>query len=360
MNKASDSHNSRIEWLDTLRILTMILVVIGHAIYTPFGTKYGGYYVKVPLNACHGITILNYLIQLLYQFHMPVFIALAGACFSLGYKKMGTYKSLLLNKTKRLIIPFVITTTLVSVPIKYLSGYFCESTHIFKDIIYGQYLLLGNSHLWFLISLFLCFTVFPLLEPLHRKLKALFWVFLILLYWFSPRIGYLISDGFGLYGMAHYLIYFAAGFYGLRYIQQIKTKKGYWLIGSTVTLFTFYNITINNIHLSVNPLLYLISGFSGCIAMCMLCRIITGTKTWATIVNKPLRWFRDYNYEIYLYSDPWNYLILAIVLNCPTFDYFHYSLHVLLVFIARILLTTTLAVGVAKLFMKLKISSLYK
>ena len=58
-----------------------------------------------------------------------------------------------------MLIPFGAVTVLYSVPIKFISGYFNQSNDIVKDIFVGQILIQGNTHLWYLLTLFAIFII---------------------------------------------------------------------------------------------------------------------------------------------------------------------------------------------------------
>lgn len=90
---------------------------------------------------------------------MPLFIALSGALYkkSLDKGRYSTFVELLNKKSKSLLIPFGAVTVLYSVPIKFISGYFNQSNDIVKDIFVGQILIQGNTHLWYLLTLFAIF-----------------------------------------------------------------------------------------------------------------------------------------------------------------------------------------------------------
>ena len=64
------------------------------------------------------------------------------------------------NKFRRLLLPFLLTAVFVSIPLKYFSGYWEKSNGLIGDIIIGQLLLQGNTHLWFLPTLFCEMIIF--------------------------------------------------------------------------------------------------------------------------------------------------------------------------------------------------------
>ena len=151
---------------DIIRVIAVILVVVGHCTFYKITTDYGGIDFEPNKEIMTNISkiifrILEYGSGILYTFHMPLFFALSGALFkySMNRNQYKSLKELLAKKGKRLIIPFIIVTLVYSTPLKYISGYYSRSINIFKDVSIGQILIQGNTHLWFLPTLFCIFVI---------------------------------------------------------------------------------------------------------------------------------------------------------------------------------------------------------
>ena len=115
----------KIDWIDTVRVFTMILVVLGHCNYYNIDTPYGGiHYGNIDLLF---YKILGVVTGFIYSFHMPLFMAVSGACFYFSMKKRPTFGFICKSKATRLLIPFILVTTFLSVPLKYVSGYYDNS-----------------------------------------------------------------------------------------------------------------------------------------------------------------------------------------------------------------------------------------
>ena len=152
--------SQRIEWIDTAKMLTMFLVIIGHCNYYTIATPYGGIYYSELVNTDdYSMTFrsLRCIVAFIYSFHMPLFMALSGMLFSLSMKKDIRFLKLIKDKATRLLMPFVAVSLFLNIPIKYLSEYWNESGNVISDIFCGQILLMGNSHLWFVVALFWIF-----------------------------------------------------------------------------------------------------------------------------------------------------------------------------------------------------------
>lgn len=223
------SNTKHIEWIDHARTLTMLLVIIGHCTYTKLMTQYGGidYFAYVsPADYSISWKILCLIVAFIYSFHMPLFMMLSGACFRLGIRKANGFKALIQNKWHRLLVPFFLTTLFLSVPLKYLGGYYNNSENIVEDIFLGQFLLMGNSHLWFIVSLFWIFVFFYGLHKLHITEKCWFLPILILLSLIASYINGLHVDFLGIILAFKHLFYFAIGFIYLNRLDSSKMGGG--------------------------------------------------------------------------------------------------------------------------------------
>lgn len=309
------SNNKHVEWVDFAKVLTMILVIVGHSGYYSISSKYGGinHSSSFPLDGSLISAIIQISINFIYSFHMGTFMLLSGIGFSFGYKKFKNSLGLIHNKFKRLIIPFFFVSILYAVPCKYFSGYWNESSNLLYDIIMGQILLLGNSHMWFVISLFIITIVFFLLLKIHPKInRVVYWSILTLIslvgYYFEnsfSEIGHL----FGFIGAMKFLIFFAIGFYSYRWIDN-HPKRGMTIIISWVLMIICWWYFPKKF-----PLNYLIS-FS--IAIWGAFTIIFTAKYLISHINfnnyRIYRILKRYNYQLYLYSDPLNYVLIAMVI----------------------------------------------
>lgn len=233
MMEASKRH---IEWIDFAKVITMLLVIIGHANYYTVKTSFGG--IDYPINDHNiGATLIKTLNNFIYSFHMPLFMALSGAGFSFGIRKFDSLKALARNKARRLLLPFILVSVMVSIPCKFVSGYWDMSVNKLSDMVLGQLLLLGNSHLWFIISLFYIMTVFSIIAPIKERLNnILFWgglSCLTLIGWYCELHFRSVGSFFGIWGMMKHLLFFSIGFYGFREIEthnySLKSNLISWI-----------------------------------------------------------------------------------------------------------------------------------
>lgn len=105
--------------------MAIILVVLSHSAYYKISSNYGGMDYQQYLNSHSAFTlykILGKFMEIIYYFHMPLFMAISGVFFSIQIKKdrWNKIEKLLTSKFKRLILPFFVFTLLYSLPLKYI------------------------------------------------------------------------------------------------------------------------------------------------------------------------------------------------------------------------------------------------
>lgn len=139
----------RIEWVDILKGIAIILMMMGHCTNHKYGELSGSIHLWI------------------YSFHMPLFFFLSGVTFSI---KKGNYIQFLLSKIKNIVIP-MISFNIIQILFECL--YYNLLLHNkeyamhaqldkFVDIIWGGYL-------WFLPCLFVAENIFYWLVKLGKK-----------------------------------------------------------------------------------------------------------------------------------------------------------------------------------------------
>lgn len=161
--------NTHVEWIDSLKVIATLLVIIGHCTYYNIQSPYGGInLLEYSCGSSLTSKLINYLIGFIYTFHMPLFMAISGMCFFLSLQKREqSFSYLVKSKWKRLLIPFLGVSIFYSIPLKWLSGYWDNSANTLHDMLLGQLFLLGNTHLWYVFSLFWIFIIFYFIESFN-------------------------------------------------------------------------------------------------------------------------------------------------------------------------------------------------
>lgn len=337
--------NIRIEWIDVARTITMVLVIFGHCTYYKIDTAYGGidYIFDNEDSLCPGYRILNYIVSFIYTFHMPFFMAISGACYSFVHKKYNNIIELVKDKWIRLIVPFFVVTTFISIPIKYLSGYYDGSDDVLMQIVCGQYLLLGNSHLWFLASLFWVFLLFSALQRI-AKYNWLYWIVLLSFYFIGDRIR---ENFIGIPGCLKHLISFAIGFYCIEYFKRIQVRNIIMLASWTFMFagfMVFRGFVLRLDNTTINSVILLMLALWGCINMVMSSKLLTSI----VLGNRLYKYFSKNSYELYLYSDPFNYVIIGILFTSFGSDVYLSNQISVLAFIIRFFVTILISILIIK------------
>lgn len=125
--------------LDKAKMGLLFLVIIGHILvfYSP------NYYSLFKLNPGNSKNTIEAVLSVIYSFHMAAFFIISGAT----YNKNKNYIEFNLRNIKKLVIPTVIFTVIVLVPVmKYVGTY---KNFEFIEWFYNT----RNRHLWFVESL---------------------------------------------------------------------------------------------------------------------------------------------------------------------------------------------------------------
>ncbi|WP_353611194.1 acyltransferase family protein [Ruminococcus sp. SR1/5] len=124
-----------------LRVVVTILVLISHCMYYRIVTAYGGIdYSGLFSKKTTVFIILEQIKEMIYSFHMPLYMALSGALFRVTISKRKIcFTKLIKNKTTRLLIPFLLVSIFYSFPLKYISGYWRGTESVIKDFLLGKY-----------------------------------------------------------------------------------------------------------------------------------------------------------------------------------------------------------------------------
>lgn len=197
--------------LNVLKFYGILLVVLGHVafVYSP---------LSIITPHTPSLTI-NFVKDVIYSFHMPLFFFASGCIFSYQLevkRKPMTFAQLLRNKTKRLMIPFYAFALLMVYPTMVLLG-FRDPVHYFFD---GFILAIDPRHLWFVMALFLIFLLFFGLRKVCNRIHLPIWtlsILALLIYIFPINIAY-----FQIRNVEEYLIWFTLGYLFTIYKSAFK------------------------------------------------------------------------------------------------------------------------------------------
>ncbi|MFQ9309614.1 MAG: acyltransferase family protein, partial [Paraclostridium sordellii] len=208
--------SNKLNHISILRNIALICVVLGHA-----GCIYAGKWNFTIVNS--NSKLIKYITDYIYSFHMPLFVFISGYIYNYSREilcKYNSIKEFILNKCKRLIIPYVLTGIIFMIPLQtFFSVYKDKEVFIVDKSI--NYILFAQKpgHLWYLLMLFNLFIIFRIIEKLLNKNNIVFNLLILeIISMVSIKLPniYYISSAFA------YLIYFYIGYILCRNIDKIK------------------------------------------------------------------------------------------------------------------------------------------
>lgn len=271
-----------------MKIICAILVVLGHvmSVYTPYAA------IEMPEKS----PIIIKLWELIYSFHMPTFIAISGAIYSINKgKKQTDFLIFTQKKVKRLFIPYLVFLFFYTLPIMS----FIQNGITFHQILYDYILAENPRHLWYLFTLFFIFIIYDYFyKEIIANLINAFFIFLLI--YLSTK--YLPST-FQLYNIAKFLIYFHIGCL-LPFAKKLLDRNTNII---TLPLFLIIYILTFRMH---NPLASLIIAIGGILAIYCLSHFMS-----KYLNNNTISYYAKNTYGIYLFHPMINYLIFHYILN---------------------------------------------
>jgi fucose 4-O-acetylase-like acetyltransferase len=156
-------NTNRLLFIDIARAICIVLVVIGH---------------YVPDNSPNWYLILH---NIIYSFHMPLFMFVSGYVYSAAKKPME-YKHFIFNKFKRLMVPyFFVSTAIIFIKLLTEKNMYVESPVSLSSLYEIFYLPSAGFFLWFIYALFLVFLIIPFVNTITKLNIFLIVSFVLLL-----------------------------------------------------------------------------------------------------------------------------------------------------------------------------------
>lgn len=291
MEKQYFSNVERLNDVVVIRSLAIVMVVAFHAYHMMFVPAH------FPASQAVYHDMYYTLNCLILQFRMPLFIMISGYLFSHlenDRGKYATFKGLLKNKFKRLIIPFYVFATV-----------FMLSIHDFK---WEPYYSWSYQHLWFITMLFWCFMLTRALSFLPFGRKRWFRASALALFF---ALTFISMEDFRILSLMNLLrryFWFYAGYqlylnrdkvYG--FVDRHKAAALSVLLAATVVCIGYKSLVFsdNSTHTWYSEL--------GNITICLLiwyavnCLIINKVITGGVL--RPFNWLNKYSYGIYVFHN---------------------------------------------------------
>ena len=280
--------------------------------------------------------IVSFTINVIYLFHMPLFMFISGYCFN--FNRSPNLLSLIKNKAQRLLAPFIFTSLCVAIPAKYLGGFWSDSSCVITDIILGQFVFFPSVHLWFVISLFEIFVIYYIIEKIRIKKGIVFWLVLLLLSITGTMLNK-IPDFLCVLSTIRYLFYFALGYNlkGLIDKYEVIIQSKHVFITCLLFIIT-YLIPMGKAFMIKQVLMALLG-----IGLVITCSIVL--VRYSAVKNSIIyNYFSKNSYGLYLYTDPFNYILLFIIYPLWGDSIYADNTYSLLMFLIRAIGTTMAAV----------------
>jgi len=300
------SDKKHISELDVMRIILMMFVIFGHARYLRFVP-----YNPDPGGGWYAYGFLSYadkLVDFSYSFHMPLFFVLSGmVAFLTQQKTFVSFDRMVINKFKRLIIPYILWGLFWMIPLRAIAHVF-NSENINRGIT-SLFTLTNGSHLWFLPALFGVFICFYPFYLVYRRTGS-FMAVGILSFIFTNIMGLVPIQFLNFQKVLLYFIYFATGFVvgGLLYVNNESRIKISFVGLLSISLTSVILLILAQFRYALNltPLNVLVMGVCIYSFSLMITRYtkITDSKVYDLINRNCMR--------IYLFHDPLNFPILFV------------------------------------------------
>lgn len=351
------SRQEKVVSYDVLRVITTLLVIVSHGHYHALITPYGGIDYDALIVGGHGAwKVLEIISGYINLFTMPTFMALGGALFLRSMRKgrYPTLKALAVDKAKRLLIPFLVVTLLYSFPLKLATGYFRQSGSVLKDLLLGQILVQGNTHLWYLPAMFVDFLICYALEryvKLPRLLKLALLAVVSVVVWADKSAVLLVA----------YPLRFAVWFYAGYCFEEVREKLrggfGKAILGALVTVLIYvvmrWGLPPSRLALLADLVLRRL--LLPAVAAWTLYFLSCGLSDLGMARTRIYGLLSRNSFGMYLYSDPMNYVVLAVGSVLGGTFLFGTTTGVFLLFALRVGVTLTVSILVSELLRHFKV-----
>lgn len=306
---------AKIKEYELIRGIAIIFVILGHSYQLGSFNISMQEFVSLDTN-CVASFFNGIINQIIYSFHMPLYMILSGALAYRAFDKWEIFEYIKL-RCKRLIIPFFVCGFFFSVPIKFIAGYF-GTWSLLESYVHSLVLMETTGHLWFLFVLFLLDCIFIVVYKMNLVDKRIFVLIMIIAFLIHD---YLPSGGLMLYRLCHFALYFYLGLMfekkGIRQrVSEILLKDKILLIVLCIGIYcVFYNLEqiFNEIipigKAIVRNAFEFFQAISASMIIFMSCHLVVNKEC------KFVKWLSNRSFGIYLYHEPIIILCIWIFIN---------------------------------------------
>ena len=298
-------------YLDNIRWITVVMVVIYHVFYMYNAEGILGGLGKITSVPVQPYDIFLYFV---YPWFMPVLFLVSGICSRL-YLESHTDREFIKNRTRKLLVPstiglFVFQFIQGYVSISLSSGFTeLAAAHVPKPVIFLIMAASGIGVLWFIQLLWLYSVILILLKKAERgkllRAGAKTPVRLILLFYFliwgAAQI--LNTSIISVYRIAFYFVFFILGYYVFSNDEVMEKLKRYAIplitIGVSVCVIfsiLYFNAGANYADKPVNRRpLYAACAYFGSLA------VLSGMARFGDCGNRFTKWMSRRSFGLYVF-----------------------------------------------------------
>ena len=237
-NMNSDKKAVRKYYLDNIRWITVVIVVLYHVLYMYNAEGVSGGIGQITKLSTQPYDIFQYLV---YPWFMPVLFIVAGISSRL-YLEKHTNKEFIKSRTTKLLVP----STLGLFVFQFIQGYVSmnlgdgvaalAAAGVPKFVIYFIMVATGSGVLWFVHLLWIYSVVLVLIRKIEKgKLlevgsKAQMWLIVLLFFpiWGAAQI--LNAPIVSVYRFAFYFVFFMLGYYVFSNEEVMDKLKKYAVV----------------------------------------------------------------------------------------------------------------------------------
>lgn len=211
----------RVKQISILRVMAVLLVVIGHS-----GFVYGNSW---PMVMREKSDLIWEIVQYIYSFHMPLFMAVSGYlfCYAGEHKPKKTAGSYIKARFFRLGLPCLLFTVFYLFPVRWWIGFYDlqERTRWqpWNEVFFTEIVKTGDiGHMWFVFSLFFIAVLFLFLEKYCNRFPIpAFALFFVLSLYHQEFPAVMLC-----YKLTYYLFYYYLGYLLCRH-RKLFEKQVY-------------------------------------------------------------------------------------------------------------------------------------
>lgn len=308
-------NNMRKHYVDNIRWITVVLVVIYHVVY-----MYNGVATAGVIGPFSEVQYQDGLLYLFYPWFMVILFIVSGMS-SRYYLEKHTIKEFIASKTRKLLVP----STLGLFAFQWIQGYFSMAiSNAFetfaneipsKVILYFIMCLSGTGVLWYIQMLWILSLGLALIRRFEkgklyefcRKVNPVILLALGILVWGAAQVGntpVIVVYRFGIYGFC-----FLLGYFVFAHEEVVERLKKYWhiLAVSAVIFGIAYVYYYFGENYAVEPIVS--SPFSILYGWVAILAIFAGMKKWGDRTTGFTSFMAKKSFGLYVF----HYLPLSVV-----------------------------------------------